>query len=153
MKQQHQRATWLLAKKQAVFNSTAFPKRYGPCSLQTAFFDGNWMFKLAKVSTGEMQKEDTFSSTSTDYMTAEQRLVDKTCFYNMGNADHPPVLHFMTALLSFCAMFFLVFFFFHRNILEKSASSLPCSLAGGAGMDPNYQVMLTPQCHHNLNKV
>lgn len=95
-----------MAKKLAVYNNrvSASAKPYGRGILQAAFSDDNCMFKLTKVSTGEVQKEHMFSSTSTGYMTAEQRLVDKTCIYNMANADYLQVLHFMIALPSICTM-------------------------------------------------
>lgn len=77
-----------MAKKKEVYKNrvSASTKPCGSHNLKFAF-SNNTMFEMTKVSTGEGQKEDTFSSTSTGYVTAGQRLVDKTCIYNMGNTD------------------------------------------------------------------
>lgn len=73
-----------MAEKKEVYNNrvSAFAKPYGSHNLKFAFSD-NSMFEMTKVSKGEGQKEDTFFSTSTGYVTAGLRLVDKTCIYNM----------------------------------------------------------------------
>lgn len=85
--QQQQKAVSMLAKKQAVFNNAEEHKVHGPCKLQAhsllTIACLNWPRWAPNHRCLQhcSQKQGTFSSQSTGSVTAEQRLVDKTCIF------------------------------------------------------------------------